>query len=119
VNGERDSKKLLDRYGCGPVQFTGAGDALYERHLLFDAVVIRGPWARGERYEAVARSVRDVLSHRWLRVVEHAGGSQAAVHVQAYELALPPAQPSRAAIARPPDVAARADVRQAVARLRS
>lgn len=31
--------KLLDRFGCEPVSFTGTGDALYERHLLFDNIV--------------------------------------------------------------------------------
>jgi starch phosphorylase len=58
---------LLERYGCGPVRFSGTGDALYERHLLFDSVV--DPTAAGprERYEAAARSLRDVLSQRWLR----------------------------------------------------
>ena len=25
--------ELRQQYGCGPVQFTGADDALYERHL--------------------------------------------------------------------------------------
>ena len=57
----------LERYGCGPVRFSGTGDALYERHLLFDSVV--DPTAAGprERYEAAARSLRDVLSQRWLR----------------------------------------------------
>ena len=41
-------------------------DALYERHLLFDDVV--APEAAGprERFEAAARSVRDVLSQRWI-----------------------------------------------------
>jgi glycogen phosphorylase len=67
ARGEGGTTKLLERYGCGPVAFTGTGDALYERHLLFDNVV--EPRAAGprERYEAVARSVRDVLSQRWLR----------------------------------------------------
>ena len=62
-----DTKTLLEQYGCGPIQFTGTADALYERHLLFDNVV--DPLAVGarERYEAVARSVRDVLSQRWVR----------------------------------------------------
>ena len=43
-----------------------APDALYERHLFFDNVV--DPEAAGprERFEAVARSVRDVLSQRWV-----------------------------------------------------
>jgi starch phosphorylase len=59
-------KELLERYGCGPVQFTGTGDALYERHLTFDSVVPASAAGARERYEAVARSVRDVLSQRWL-----------------------------------------------------
>jgi len=61
------TQEILAQYGCGPIQFTGAGDGLYERHLLFDNVL--GPAAVDdrERYEAVARSVRDVLSQRWVR----------------------------------------------------
>ena len=31
-------RQLLEQYGCGPVQFTGTADALYERHVLFDSV---------------------------------------------------------------------------------
>jgi starch phosphorylase len=34
--------KLLDQYGCGPVHFEGIRDALYQRHLLFDDVVLPG-----------------------------------------------------------------------------
>jgi len=37
--GSQDISKLLDQYGCGPVQFAGTGNALYERHLLFDNVI--------------------------------------------------------------------------------
>jgi starch phosphorylase len=58
---------LRRQYGCGPVDLTGSADALYERHLIFDNVadpVVAGPRAR---YEALARSVRDVLSQRWVR----------------------------------------------------
>jgi glycogen phosphorylase len=58
---------LLQRYGCGPIQFSGTNDALYERHLLFDDIV--APTAAGarEQFEAAARSARDVLSQRWVR----------------------------------------------------
>ncbi len=58
---------LLEQYGCGPIRFSGHNDALYERHLLFDDVV--DPLAAGgrERFEAAARSVKDVLSQRWVR----------------------------------------------------
>ena len=38
----QDRQKLMDQYGCGPVRFAGTGNALYERHLLFDKVLDRG-----------------------------------------------------------------------------
>jgi starch phosphorylase len=60
-------KELLGQYECGPIEFTGTGDALYERHLMFDNVVDLAAVGPRERFEAVARSVRDVLSQRWLR----------------------------------------------------
>src|SRR5206468_7532570 len=63
-------QKFLEQYGCGPVKFTGTGDALYERHLMFDNIVEPAAVGPRERYEAVARSVRDVLSQRWVRT-EH------------------------------------------------
>jgi len=37
--GAPATKELLEQYGCGPISFTGTGDALYERHLMFDNVV--------------------------------------------------------------------------------
>ncbi|HEX2941022.1 MAG TPA: glycogen/starch/alpha-glucan phosphorylase [Rhodopila sp.] len=58
---------LLQQYGCGPIQFTGTTDALYERHLMFDNVVDLAATGSRERYEAIARSIRDVLSQRWIR----------------------------------------------------
>ena len=59
-------EKLLEQYGCGPIQFTGTNDALYDRHLMFDAVMDRAGVGSRERYEAAARAVRDVLSQRWV-----------------------------------------------------
>src|SRR5258708_35754816 len=58
--------KLLRQYGCGPVEFTGADNALYERHLLFDQVMKPAVAGARERFEAFARSVRDILSQRWV-----------------------------------------------------
>lgn len=55
---------LLERYGCGPVRLSGTDDALYQRHLLLDNVVAPEAVSARERYEAVARSVRDILSQR-------------------------------------------------------
>jgi starch phosphorylase len=65
-----DLRRLIDQYGCGPVRFTGTSDALYERHLLFDNVRELTAVGPRERFEAAARSVRDVLSQRWLRTEE-------------------------------------------------
>jgi glycogen phosphorylase len=62
---QQEAARLLKQYGCGPIQFAGA-DGLYDRHLLFDNVMdLDAVRARGQ-YEAFARSVRDVLSQRWL-----------------------------------------------------
>ncbi len=59
-------QELLTQYGCGPIRFSGRDDALYERHLLFDDVVAPEDAGPRERFEAAARSVRDVLSQRWI-----------------------------------------------------
>jgi starch phosphorylase len=64
------TNELLEQYGCGPVRFAGTGDALYERHLMFDNVVDPAAATSRDRFEAVAGSVRDVLSQRWVRT-EH------------------------------------------------
>ncbi len=58
---------LRRQYGCGPVELTDSADALYERHLLFDNVIDPAASSARDRYEAFARSVRDVLSQRWVR----------------------------------------------------
>lgn len=62
-----DPARLINtQYGCGPVHFSGRDEGLYERHLLFDNVVDLERATARDRFEAVARSVRDVLSQRWL-----------------------------------------------------
>jgi len=51
----------------GPVSFHGDPNALYDRHLVFDYAIDPDLATPRERYEAVARSLRDVLALRWLR----------------------------------------------------
>ena len=58
---------LLNRLNCGPVTFSGGSDALYERHLTFDQVVPVAAATPRVKFEAVARSVRDLLSQRWIK----------------------------------------------------
>jgi len=62
--------ELLQQYGTGPVQFSGTKDALYERHLIFDHVVDPQKADLRDQFEAAARSVRDIISQRWLRTEE-------------------------------------------------
>jgi starch phosphorylase len=64
--GSDHLSKLLAQYGCGPIQFAGSPEALYERHLLFDRVIDPAETTAREHYEACARSVRDILSQRWV-----------------------------------------------------
>jgi len=59
--------KLIQQYGCGPVQFSGTDNALYERHLTFDNIVDPAASDARMRFEAFAHSVRDILSQRWVR----------------------------------------------------
>jgi len=64
---EQDQKntKLLEQYGAGPIHFAGTDSGLYERHLLFDNVINQAAAKARDRFEAFARSGRDVLSQRW------------------------------------------------------
>ena len=57
--------ELLKQYGCGPIQFSGT-DGLFERHLQFDNVMDQKTTGPREQFEAAARSVRDILSQRWV-----------------------------------------------------
>src|SRR5215510_7572267 len=61
-----DIAELRTRYDCGPIELTGTDHALYERHLVFDNVIDLAAADSRQSFEAFARSVRDVLSQRWL-----------------------------------------------------
>jgi starch phosphorylase len=65
--GSDNRSELLKQYGCGPIQFSGTDDGLYERHLLFDDIVAPAAAGPREQFEAAARSARDILSQRWVR----------------------------------------------------
>ncbi|HSE35777.1 MAG TPA: hypothetical protein VLG74_00655, partial [Blastocatellia bacterium] len=59
--------KVQEQYGCGPVALAGSENAFYERHLVFDNVLDVADAGPRERFEAVARSIRDILSQRWVK----------------------------------------------------
>jgi starch phosphorylase len=65
----QEERTLLGRYDCEE-QFSGTHDGLYEHNLLFDHVVDPRFAAKRQRFEAFARSVRDVLARRWVKTEE-------------------------------------------------
>jgi starch phosphorylase len=57
----------LAQYSCGSLEIVGGADPdAYDRHLVFDHVVSMEQASQRERFEAVARSLRDLLAQRWL-----------------------------------------------------
>lgn len=62
---------VLERFQCGWVQFSNGEHALYERHLAFDQIIPAEKVTARDRFEAIARSVRDVLSQRWLKTEQN------------------------------------------------
>src|SRR5262249_42927295 len=61
----------LKQYECGGFRFTEkGGGGEYDRHLVFDHAVAAENASQRERFEAVARSLRDLLTQRWLLTKE-------------------------------------------------
>ncbi len=61
------SRNQLKQYENGTLRFTDREDFdEYDRHLVFDHVVSEQDASQRERFEAVARSLRDLLTQRWL-----------------------------------------------------
>src|SRR6201987_4020934 len=58
---------LLQQYGSDAIPFVGTEDALYERHLVFARAIDPKVASPRERFEALSRSVRDVLAERWVK----------------------------------------------------
>jgi glycogen phosphorylase len=57
--------RALAFYECGPLRFNNDADN-YDRHVVFDHVVCLERASDRERFEAVARALRDLLTQRWL-----------------------------------------------------
>jgi glycogen phosphorylase len=63
--------KKLKQYECGGFRFSDKpNNEDYEKHLVFDHVVSVEAAGQRERFEAVARSLRDLLAQRWLLTQE-------------------------------------------------
>lgn len=58
--------EFLEQYG-GEIELNGEADALFKRHLVFDNVADSAEAGVRQQYDALARSVRDILAQRWQR----------------------------------------------------
>src|SRR5271156_6088150 len=56
---------ILEQYECGPFRFRDAD--YYDRHLVLEHVVAMERATSRDRYEALASSLRDLLTQRWLK----------------------------------------------------
>src|SRR6516165_10882752 len=65
-DGSSVAASVASQYGIVPSHFTDTLYRLYARHLLFDNEVDPAITNAREHYEALARSVRDILSQRWV-----------------------------------------------------
>src|SRR5205809_6483479 len=59
--------EVLKQYECGPVPLTRDPDAAFARHLVFDHIVDTPEASTRQRFQALARTLRDVLAQRWLK----------------------------------------------------
>jgi len=59
--------ELRRQYGTGTIHLSGTEHGMYERHLVFDNVIDLAAAGPRERFEALAHSVRDILSQRWVK----------------------------------------------------
>src|SRR5579863_9437438 len=59
--------KLRALCASGQIDVAGTENALYERHLVFDNVIDPAAASARERFEAIARAVRDTLSQQWIK----------------------------------------------------
>jgi starch phosphorylase len=60
-------RKMARHYGCGPVHFSGNERAWFEQHLVFDHVVAPEAANSRQKFAALASSVRDLLTQRWIK----------------------------------------------------
>ena len=59
----------LTRHDFGSVAFASGADALFERHLRFDGAIEPAAAYERQRFEALVRSVRDILSRRRIKTL--------------------------------------------------
>ncbi|MBV8232645.1 MAG: glycogen/starch/alpha-glucan phosphorylase [Planctomycetaceae bacterium] len=59
--------EILNSYACGPVPLPSDPDAAFRRHLVFDHMIEPAKGSMRQRFQGLARAIRDVLAQRWLQ----------------------------------------------------
>jgi starch phosphorylase len=59
--------EILKQYECGPVPVEKDADAAFRRHLAFDHMIEPELSSMRQKFQALARSLRDLLAQRWLK----------------------------------------------------
>jgi starch phosphorylase len=63
----KDTADILKPYECGMVPLERDQDAAYRRHLAFDHMVEPEASSARQKFQALARTIRDLLAQRWLK----------------------------------------------------
>jgi glycogen phosphorylase len=64
TDSKQTGKELIGHYQRGPLSFTDTSN--YDRHVVFDHAVSMETASARQRFEGVARVLRDLLTQRWL-----------------------------------------------------
>jgi starch phosphorylase len=59
--------EILKQYECGPVPLHKNLDTAFERHVVFDHMIEPAEASMRQRFQALGRSLRDLLAQRWLK----------------------------------------------------
>ena len=59
--------EILRSYACGPVPLPSDPNAAFRRHLVFDHMIDPAKGSMRQRFQRLARAIRDVLVQRWLQ----------------------------------------------------
>ena len=64
---DADVSAILKQYECGPVPLPTDPDAAFKRHLVFDHMVDPEKSSIRQKFQALGRSLKDLLAQRWLK----------------------------------------------------
>jgi starch phosphorylase len=67
IEAAQRESDLLRQYECGPVPLPRKAIDSFYRHLAFDHLVEPDKASMRQRFQAISRSIRDLLAQRWLK----------------------------------------------------